>query len=162
MNADVNATARRLLRRDNYLSASVAFFHVSEGVRSVAQAVTPVDDRRHASGGHEVPHGGQVLLVHSGQEEYDLAAREERTYQPADQPGQHPREGNVSRRSDSDVGSFRIQDAAALRKGMVAHAIENDVVTLSGFREILLRVVDDFIRAEGADEIDIPRAAHAG
>src|SRR6266576_945817 len=45
---------------------------------------------------------------------------------------------------------------------MVRNIIENYVVTFSTFSEILFRVINDAIRAERADKIDIARAADAG
>src|SRR6267143_4430769 len=45
---------------------------------------------------------------------------------------------------------------------MVQDVVENDVVTFRTFSEILFRVIDDVIRAERSDKIDIPRTADTG
>ena len=45
---------------------------------------------------------------------------------------------------------------------MIADAVQQQVVTLSHGGEILLRVIDDAIGAEGADQVDISGAADAG
>src|SRR5271165_731235 len=45
---------------------------------------------------------------------------------------------------------------------MVPHAIEEQVVALCTFREILLRVIDDPICTDGPDHVEIPGAAYAG
>ena len=45
---------------------------------------------------------------------------------------------------------------------MVWNVVEEDVVFLSALREILFRVINDFIRAEGAHQVEVARTAHAG
>lgn len=45
---------------------------------------------------------------------------------------------------------------------MVHHVVEDDVVTLLAAGEVLFDVGDDVIRAEGADQLEVPGAAHAG
>ena len=45
---------------------------------------------------------------------------------------------------------------------MVQHVVEDDVVTLLAAGEVLLRVVDDLIRTEGPEQLEVPGAAHAG
>src|SRR5438552_10859462 len=44
---------------------------------------------------------------------------------------------------------------------MIRNVVENDVVTFRTFSEILFRVIDDVIRAERSNKIDIPRTADA-
>src|SRR5262245_41093545 len=44
---------------------------------------------------------------------------------------------------------------------MVANVIEDHVVTLVVLGEILFRVIDEVIRADGSHEIDIPCAANS-
>ena len=45
---------------------------------------------------------------------------------------------------------------------MVRDIVENHVITLRIFGEILFRVINDLIGAERLDKIDISRAANAG
>src|SRR5215471_4492656 len=45
---------------------------------------------------------------------------------------------------------------------MIAHAVENLVITLPAASEILLRVVNDVICAERSDHLYISHTAHAG
>src|SRR5450759_2214288 len=45
---------------------------------------------------------------------------------------------------------------------MVRHVVEDKVVTLPTLGEVLLGVVDDVVSANGADHVDVLRAAHAG
>src|ERR1035437_3713699 len=44
---------------------------------------------------------------------------------------------------------------------MIRHEVENQVVVLSTFREILLGVINDVICADGSDHVNVPRTAHA-
>src|SRR5262249_45625157 len=45
---------------------------------------------------------------------------------------------------------------------MVPHAVENQIVTLPTFGEILLGVINDLIGADCSDHAHIPRTAYAG
>src|SRR5208337_4661937 len=45
---------------------------------------------------------------------------------------------------------------------MVPNAVEDQVITLPTFGEILLGVINDVICADGSDHLDIPRTAYAG
>src|SRR5229473_320947 len=45
---------------------------------------------------------------------------------------------------------------------MVPNAVEKEVVTLPTFGEILLRVINDPICADGSDHVHVPRTAYAG
>ena len=44
---------------------------------------------------------------------------------------------------------------------MVANALENQIVALIARREIALRVINDFVRADWSDHLDISGAAYA-
>ena len=48
---------------DDYFSASVPFFQIPNGIRHLAQPVTPVDHRCYFSGTHEFAQNPQVLLA---------------------------------------------------------------------------------------------------
>jgi hypothetical protein len=45
---------------------------------------------------------------------------------------------------------------------MLPNAVEEQVVTLPALGEILSRVIDDPMGADGSDHVHIPRTAHAG
>src|ERR1051326_4692134 len=45
---------------------------------------------------------------------------------------------------------------------MVAHQVENQVVALAAFGEILSSIIEDALGAEGAHHLHVPGAAHAG
>jgi hypothetical protein len=49
--------------RYNYLAARVALFQIAERLRSFAQFVSPVDDRRYLSRLHEIGQDRHVLFV---------------------------------------------------------------------------------------------------
>src|SRR5439155_10222527 len=63
--------------------------------------------------------------------------------------------------SDNDQGCLVGQDTLAIRPRAVPCYVEHQVVTLPTAGEVLVRVVDDVVRAERADGVHIPRAAHA-
>src|ERR1700687_1754174 len=44
---------------------------------------------------------------------------------------------------------------------MVRHEVENQIVMLSTFREILSGVINDVICADGSDHFNVPRTANA-
>src|SRR5712691_8866510 len=44
---------------------------------------------------------------------------------------------------------------------MIRHEVENQVVVLSTFREILSGVINDAIRSDGSDHFNVPRTANA-
>ena len=45
---------------------------------------------------------------------------------------------------------------------MVRNVVENYIVTLFAFGEILFRVINHVIGTEGSDKVDIAGTAHAG
>src|SRR5919204_641452 len=45
---------------------------------------------------------------------------------------------------------------------MVPYVVEDEVVPLALLREVLAGVVDDVVGADRADQVHVPRAAHAG
>src|SRR5438552_9313596 len=45
---------------------------------------------------------------------------------------------------------------------MIRHEVENQVVVLSTFREVLSGVINDVICADGSDHFNVPRTANAG
>ncbi len=63
--------------------------------------------------------------------------------------------------SDPDVDTLRAQDTPARRQRAIPHAVEEQVVSLLVSGEVLVRVVDDVVRAEGSREVHVPRAADA-
>lgn len=58
------------------LSSSMSCFQVLDRRLDLAQRVTPVDDRCHLSGLHEIAQGGQVLLVQLRHEHVHVLAHE--------------------------------------------------------------------------------------
>src|SRR5207253_2311429 len=64
--------------------------------------------------------------------------------------------------SDQHGNALGIQGAAQIGEGTVSHRVVDDVVPLPAVGEILLCVIDDMVRADRADQVHIPGAAHAG
>ena len=54
------------------------------------------------------------------------------------------------------------QGAPRLGHRVVAHVVEDEVVALAPRREVLAGVVDDVVGADGADQLHVPGAGHAG
>jgi len=52
-----------LLHRDYDFPSGVAFLQIRDRCRDLTQLVSPVDDRFHFSGLHEITQNGQVLLA---------------------------------------------------------------------------------------------------
>jgi hypothetical protein len=60
------------------------------------------------------------------------------------------------------VDSGRSEHAAAGGQRMIRHVVEDDVVAVRPLGEVFLRVVDDVIRADRSNRVDVPRAADPG
>ena len=67
--------------------------------------------------------------------------------------------GVTAARDEQPVGRER---APGLRQRVARDVVHDHVVARPALREVLPRVVDDVIRADGADHLDVPRAADAG
>src|SRR5205814_6402326 len=61
-----------------------------------------------------------------------------------------------------DEGPLQGEGAAESGEKAVPADVEDQVIAIHTVGEVLLRVVDDMVGADGADEIDLPSAAHAG
>ena len=59
-------------------------------------------------------------------------------------------------------GSVLREDTAQLSEAAVAHQVEDDVEAPAGRGDVLGRVVDDGVRAEGPHELHVAGAAHGG
>src|SRR6266511_6104220 len=64
--------------------------------------------------------------------------------------------------TNDDEGPLRGEGAAEAGEKAVPADVEDQVIAIHTVGEVLLRVVDDMVGADGADEIDLPSAAHAG
>src|SRR5439155_16927363 len=64
--------------------------------------------------------------------------------------------------SYQDIFSIRIQNAPAFRQRMVGNVVQNHVVTLIAFGEILFSVINNMICTERSDQVQISCTANAG
>src|SRR2546427_4899253 len=147
-----------LLHRYDDFSAGVKRSDVPHRLAHVAQRVGPVDD------GLDLP-GLQVFL--QGVQVFLLPLRDERAQAVANerlqQGGLEEREDRVlsaAGLSRQDNRSLRFQRALERGEGVVSGHVEDHVIPMPGLREVLAGVVDHAVRADGADEVQVLRAAH--
>ena len=116
----------------------------------------------HLSGLEQLAQDLQVRPVELRDEEDDLPAAPQRRQTQLDDVAQRPDQSVALRCSDDDESRLRVEHALALRPRPAPGDVEHQVVALVAPGEVLLGVVDDVVGAERSDEIDVPRAAHAG
>ncbi len=116
--------------------------------------ITPIDDRS------ELAHLDEPL------QEQDIItpASTDRGVHPfaADEPRGDPPGQRVEVEAPavgSDVEPAGLERAPAPAERELADGVDDRVVPLAVPGEVLLRVVDDLVGAEGTDELDVPRAA---
>jgi hypothetical protein len=63
---------------------------------------------------------------------------------------------------DDDQGASGGERAAAGGQGMVADAVQNQIVAAAAAGEIFLGIIDDGIGSQGLDQGDVRRAANSG
>jgi hypothetical protein len=80
---------------------------------------------------------------------------------PSEKPHPSPNQ-HVLQPVSGDVHAARLQRTPAPAELGLADRIDDRVVRLAGLREVLPRVVDDLVGAEGPDELDMLRARDAG
>jgi Cu(I)/Ag(I) efflux system membrane protein CusA/SilA len=131
-----------------YFSSSVSFFEIPDRRWDLTQLVTPVDDRCHLTGLHEVAQDGQVLFVQFRQNHAELLAHERRQHQGLDRSRQEPEPIAGAGRADHDEDALGIQDALVFQQRVGPDVVQNQVVVLCALGEILPGVVNDVIRAD--------------
>ena len=148
---------------DDDLSPGVALFEVPDGRGDFAQRIRPVDDRRDLPRLDELLHDLQVLPAafrfRNGLSLWrtngDSAIA---LIDAATGPNQRPRPFPAAQ----DERPLRGERAPEVRRRAVSRQLEDEIVLLPAPGEVLLGVVDDVVRAERADQVHVPRAAHAG
>src|SRR5450759_110848 len=55
-----------------------------------------------------------------------------------------------------------LEHAPVLRERVTRHVVEDQIVARLAVREVLPGVVDDMVRSDRSDGVQVPRAAHAG
>ena len=64
--------------------------------------------------------------------------------------------------SDDDHGATRSQNSPQRKQRVIADIVQDQVITLAALGEIFLRVINDVIRPDGADQVQVSRAAYTG
>ena len=149
------------VRNDHDLASSVPFFHVADRGRGLAQRITPIDDGRHLAGLHEPGQESQVLLFQVREKPEELLAHEWRQHERLDQTIHGP-DPVTLRSSNDDHGASGSQNPPQRKQRVIADIVQDQVITLAALGEIFLRVVNDVIRPDGADQVQVSRAAYAG
>ena len=149
------------VRNDHDFPSSVPFFQVADRSRGLAQRITPIDDGRHLAGLHEPGQESQVLLVQVREKHDELLAHEWRQHERLDRTI-HRRDPVPLRSSDDDHGAAGSQNPPQRKQRVIADIVQDQVITLAALGEILLRVIDDVIRPDGADQVQVSRAAYTG
>ena len=150
-------------RTDDDLAARVPLSEVRERVGHLRQPVVPPVDRRpHPPRLEELAEVDQVVLVRLREEHRHVSAPERRSHSHRDEaPDREACETVALRAPDLDHRRLRLEHARELGPAAAARDVEQDVVAPVSPREVLSRVVDDVIRAERADRLDVLRAADA-
>ncbi len=138
---------------DDDFPSSVPFCQIPYGLRSLGERVGPVDDRCELAGFYELLEQDQVLAV---------LPRDERPQLLVHEPGQYRRPKLAIGASeqppspfapDDDEGSLRGEGSTEASQRGVAADVEDHVVTVLPFGEVLSGVVDGAIGADGANHL---------
>jgi hypothetical protein len=62
--------------------------------------------------------------------------------------------------AEHDIDAIRFQRTLVVENRVISVNGYNHVITLSVFGEVLLRVIDDMIRAYGPCDVQVPRTTH--
>src|SRR5215211_3670009 len=147
---------------DDDFTSSVSFFQITDGFGDLTQRVRPIDDRCDLPRFDELLEDDQILVVLLVDERAKLLAHER---------GQHERPELAICASEPPSSPFASNDdegppggegAPQVCQRRVPADVEDQVVALIALGEILARVVDDVIGADGSDHLHLRGAAHAG
>src|SRR5205085_8389851 len=107
---------------------------------------------------------GKVLFVHFCQHHAHLLSAELLQHYHFYNGNQRTGPAAViySSASNRDVYSLRVKDAPESRQSLIAHIVDDQIVTLRTLGEIFLRVIDNVIGAEGSNQFHISPTAYAG
>src|SRR5205823_15109779 len=109
---------------------------------------SPIDNRRHLSRLHEIGQDRHVLLIKLCEVTDKFLANEARTYirvEFAHQTRRHTIVPPCSSDPSHDANSIWVQNTTAFRERMVSNEVEDQVVALIGFGEILFRVINHVV-----------------
>ena len=142
------------------LPLRVAVVDPAERLDDLAQREAPIDDRLELAGRDQLLQGRHVVRVERLPPEHrpvHLSLASEISG-PTTCP---PRIGSVEP-AERDVDAVRPKRAPDLEDRVVGVGVEDPVVALAGLRVVDLRVVDDVVGAERADEVQLVGAGDAG
>src|SRR6266545_8061242 len=151
---------------DDDLPHSLSRLQVADRLGNLAQGERPVDDRRDLPGFDELLQDDQAVPWILGATEWMQLGDEGRYQHQLGEATQAP-EPTVTRGSvlivpDQDVRPLGSERASDLRPRMVPRDIEDDVVALASPGEVLLRVVDDAVRADRSEHVELRGGIHGG
>src|SRR5829696_8842862 len=148
-------------RPDHHLGASLTRFDVPDCVRYLMQRVLAVDCRRDLACLDHALERDEIVRTYPGYEPKDAPARERRGREQGEQASEQG--GQTALRGASHhERSLRDKDPEAIADRSRRRDVEEHVEALSLAREVFPRVVDDPIRAERADDLQVPRTGHRG
>src|SRR5215216_3090309 len=147
---------------DHDLPSGVAGLQVADGLGRLAQLVGPVDHRRDLARLDEPPQEPQVVPALLGLEQGEALAHQREQDQRLDQAvqGADPAAVGLAAARDQHPPGGEGPPAVPRRAG--TGQLEQQVVPLAAAGGVLPGVVDDVVGADGADHVQVPRAAHAG
>src|SRR2546426_778322 len=148
-----------LLHRYDDFSPGVKRSDVPHRLGALAQRVGPVDDGLDLPGLQVFLQGVQVFLLPVGNERAQTVANERG--QQAVLEKRKDRVLSPAGLTRLDEGSPLLQRTLALGEGVVPGHVEYQVVPPPGLGEVLAGVIDDPVRADRADEVQVLRAGHA-
>src|SRR5919202_4958151 len=147
---------------DDDFSSGVSLFEVADGLWNLGERVSPVDDWCNLPGFDELLKNDQVLVVLLIDECAQLLAHQRgQHHRPelaigASEPTSSPFTSNDD---ESSLGSEGAPEAC--QRGVSAD-VEDQLVVLRPLGEVLACVVDDMIRPDGSDHLDLRGAANTG
>ena len=148
--------------RDRGLASSVARADVVERLGGLAQRKAAVEHRRDLAGFDQLREVEQAFMAHLHEEVAEGLAPELEQHLALDDPTAtgHPRLVEAAAVRHQHPG--RREGTAQVGQRVVRHVVEDEVVLLAALGEVFLRVVDDVVRADRADQLHVPRADDRG
>jgi hypothetical protein len=137
----------------------VVFQHVRDGARRTVERVGPVDDGSDLAGFEELDKRVQVLVVNRRGHKPHPGAAESHKDRPR-RPGQASQQAAGVPDAVRDEHSCWCQYPRGYLGRVVQHVVEDDVESRPALGEVLVRVVNDVVRAERPDQFDVVRTAH--
>src|SRR4051812_13927151 len=145
--------------RDDELSRHVSAAHLAKGLTYLVEGIGLLDHRPDGAALDQLPERVHVGTVEARDEELRLSAPGDRGELHGADVAERPDERRAHRPADHDEPRVLLQHALARAERLAAGDVDEDVVLLALSREVVLRVVDDPVGAEGLRLTDVPRAA---